>query len=104
MCMVFNKTGEQWKQMGAYWTSKEIFQQPETWMKTFNQIKEEKEKIRALINRIISQPDYDIVLTGAGTSEFVGNSVFPFLSPLNNCKVKSYATTDIVACPEDYLC
>ena len=78
--MVFNKTGEQWKQMGAYWTSKEIFQQPETWMKTFNQIKEEKEKIRALINRIISQPDYDIVLTGAGTSEFVGNSVFPFLS------------------------
>ena len=101
--MVFNKTGEQWKQMGAYWTSKEIFQQPETWMKTFNQIKEEKEKIRALINRIISQPDYDIVLTGAGTSEFVGNSVFPFLSPLNNFKVKSYATTDIVACPEDYL-
>ena len=29
MCMVFNKTGEQWKQMGAYWTSKEIFQQPD---------------------------------------------------------------------------
>ena len=42
--MVFNKTQAQWKQSGAYWTSKEIFQQPETWMETFSQIKEEKEE------------------------------------------------------------
>ena len=101
--MVFNKTQAQWKQSGAYWTSKEIFQQPETWMETFSQIKEEKEEIRSFINKVISQPDYDIILTGAGTSEYVGNSIFSFLSPLNDFKVKSYATTDIIACPENYL-
>lgn len=101
--MIFDRSEEQWKEVGSYWTSKEIFQQPETWLKTFNQVKAEKDSIKALINKVISQDDYDIILTGAGTSEFVGNSIFPFLSPLNNFKVKSYGTTDIVACPEDYI-
>ena len=101
--MVFDKTEEQWKEVGGYWTSKEIYQQPETWLKTFNQVKAEKDAIKALISKVTSNDDYDIILTGAGTSEFVGNSTFPYLSPLNNFKVKSYGTTDIVACPEDYI-
>ena len=101
--MIFNKEETNWKDLGAYWTSKEIYQQPETWVKTFNQVKAEKENIKALINKVISQDDYDIILTGAGTSEFVGNSIFPFLSPLNNFKVKSFGTTDIVASPENYI-
>ena len=101
--MVFNKTEEQWKESGAYWTSREIYQQPETWLKTFEQIKKEKDAISRFIQKVTSQPDYDIILTGAGTSEYVGNSIFPFLATLNDHKVKSYGTTDIVACPEDYL-
>ncbi|MBQ0035417.1 MAG: SIS domain-containing protein [Firmicutes bacterium] len=101
--MVFNKTENQWKELGAYWTSKEIFQQPETWIKTFNQVKAEAKQIKDLIDKVITQEDYDIILTGAGTSEFVGNSIFPYLSPLNNFKVKSFGTTDIVACPEAYI-
>ena len=101
--MIFDRNEEQWKEVGSYWTSKEIFQQPETWLKTLNQVKAEKESIKALIEKVTSQDDYDIILTGAGTSEFVGNSIFPYLSPLNNFKVKSYGTTDIVACPEDYI-
>ena len=47
--------------------------------------------------------DYDIILTGAGTSEFVGNSIFPSLQRKHNYKVKSFGTTDIVADPESYL-
>ena len=101
--MVFNKTEEQWKKSGAYWTSREIYQQPETWLKTFEQIRKEKDAISRFIQKVTSQPDYDIILTGAGTSEYVGNSIFPFLATLNDHKVKSYGTTDIVACPEDYL-
>ena len=99
--MVFNKTEEQWKKSGAYWTSREIYQQPETWLKTFEQIRKEKDAISRFIQKVTSQPDYDIILTGAGTSEYVGNSIFPFLATLNDHKVKSYGTTDIVACPED---
>lgn len=101
--MIFSKSEQEWKDLGAYWTSKEIYQQPETWLKTLNQIKSEKDKIKAFIDQVTSNSDYDIILTGAGTSEFVGNSVFPYLLPLTNYKVKSYGTTDIVASPETYL-
>ena len=101
--MIFNKTEDQWKELGAYWTSKEIFQQPETWLKTLNQIKSEAKEIKEFIDKVITKPDFDVILTGAGTSEFVGNSIFPYLSPLNNFKVKSFGTTDIVASPESYL-
>ena len=45
----------------------------------------------------------DIVLTGAGTSEFVGNSLYQALSEKYGYKVKSYATTDIVPSPENFL-
>ena len=47
--------------------------------------------------------DFDIVLTGAGTSEFVGNSLFQALNKKYNYKVKSYASTDLVPSPEDFL-
>ena len=101
--MVFAKDDQTLKDLKAYWTAKEIYQQPATWLKTLQQVKDEKEAIGALINRVVSQPDYDIILTGAGTSEFVGNSIYSYLSKLTDFKIKSYGTTDIVACPENYL-
>ena len=52
---------------------------------------------------MITCEDFDVILTGAGTSEFVGNALFPHLAGLLNHKAKSYGTTDIVATPEAYL-
>lgn len=101
--MLFNKTEEEWKELKGYWTAKEILQQPTTWKKTLEQVKEEKDAIKAFIERTTKNDDYDIILTGAGTSEFVGNSIFPYLQKKYNYKVKSYGTTDIVADPESYL-
>lgn len=101
--MLFNKTEEAWKELNGFWTAKEILQQPETWKKTIAQIKNEKEAIKAFIERTTKNEDFDIILTGAGTSEFVGNSIFPYLTKKYNYKVKSYGTTDIVADPESYL-
>ena len=101
--MLFNKTEEAWKELNGFWTAKEILQQPETWKKTIAQIKNEKVAIKAFIERTTKNEDFDIILTGAGTSEFVGNSIFPYLTKKYNYKVKSYGTTDIVADPESYL-
>lgn len=49
---------------------------------------------------MVKAEDFDIVLTGAGTSEFVGNSLFHALNKKYDFKVKSYASTDIVPSPE----
>ena len=101
--MLFNKDVDTWKKENGYWTAKEINQQPDTWKKTIELVKNNKEDIQKFIDKVIKQEDFDVVCTGAGTSEFVGNAVFSYLNPKLNYKCKSYATTDIVACPENYL-
>lgn len=101
--MIFGKSIDSWKDNSGYWTAAEINQQPVTWAKTIAQVKNEKEAIAAFISQVISKEDYDIILTGAGTSEFVGNGLFSYLNKLTNFKCKSYGTTDIVATPENYL-
>jgi len=87
----------------AIFTASEINQQPSTWLKTFKQIASMQANLKAYISKITTQDDFDIILTGAGTSEFVGNALYPYLNTLFNNKVKSFATTDITQSPEYYL-
>lgn len=101
--MLFNKDLDTWKKENGYWTAKEINQQPETWKKTLQLVKDHKEDIQKFIDKVIKQDDFDVICTGAGTSEFVGNAVFSYLNRKLDHKCKSYATTDIVAYPENYL-
>ena len=103
MSSIFGITEEKMQETSSNWTVKEIYQQPATWEKTCRQIKEHKDEIQKFIDQVITQEDFDVILTGAGTSEFVGNALFPHLTGLLNYKVKSYGTTDIVATPEAYL-
>lgn len=100
---IFNITEEEMKQTSSTNTLKEIYQQPTTWKKTLSQITESKDSIKAFIDQVIKCDDFDVILTGAGTSEFIGNSLYPYLNKELNYKVKSYGTTDIVASPENYL-
>ena len=103
MSSIFGITEEKMQETSSKWTVTEIYQQPSTWEKTCRQIAEHKDEIQKFIDQVITQEDFDVILTGAGTSEFVGNALFPHLTGLLNYKVKSYGTTDIVATPEAYL-
>ena len=85
------------------YTLTEIYQQPATWKKTCQQVASMKDELKAFIDQVITQDDFDVILTGAGTSEFVGNTLFSYLNKKLNYKAKSYGTTDLVATPENYL-
>ena len=100
---IFNITEQEMNNTHSSYTLNEIYQQPKTWLKTLNQIKETKDSIQKFIDKVIKCDDFDIILTGAGTSEFVGNALYSQLNKQLNYKVKSYGTTDIVATPENYL-
>lgn len=101
--MIFGKDKTEWELLKGVFTATEINQQPATWVKTIKQIKDTKEELKAFIENVTKYDDFDIILTGAGTSEFVGNAVYSYVSKLTNYKTKSYGTTDIVATPENYL-
>lgn len=101
---IFNMDEAKLSSTSSTYTATEIHQQASTWTKTFNQIVEMKDELKSFIELVTKNDDYDIILTGAGTSEFVGNSVYSYLNRLlGNYKVKSYGTTDLVATPENYL-
>lgn len=87
----------------AAFTAREIAQQPETWEKTIAQLSGIRPRLQKFIEQITTLPDYEVILTGAGTSEYVGNALKPaLLLPLKG-HVQSFGTTDIVASPHTYL-
>ena len=103
MNKIFGVTADKMQETMSTFTLSEIYQQPATWKKTCAQIKAHKDELKSFIDQVITCEDFDVILTGAGTSEFVGNALFPALTSKLNYKVKSYGTTDLVATPEAYL-
>lgn len=101
--MLFRKTKEELNALFAFDTANEINQQPETWLKTLKQVQTERKEIQAFIDQVLKQDDFDVIFTGAGTSEFVGSNVYSHVAQFVNYKAKSYGTTDILSSPTYFL-
>lgn len=84
-------------------TAKEITQQPTVWKEAVLNIKKNKNKINDFMNKFSSIKDSRIILTGAGTSAFAGETCEPYLTNLLNKRVEAIATTDLVASPQSYF-
>lgn len=82
-------------------TYKEILQQPACWLKEYAVLIEQKAAIQAFLAKYLT-PETDIVLTGAGTSAFIGDAIAPILRGAWK-NVRAVATTDIVTNAADYL-
>ena len=82
-------------------TFNEIHQQPAMWRKELAALLAKKEEIRAFMHKYLT-PDTDIVLTGAGTSAFIGDALCPVMRGMWRT-VRSVATTDIVTHAEYLL-
>jgi tagatose-6-phosphate ketose/aldose isomerase len=84
-------------------TAKEIVQQPDTWREAVKNLHNNKDNIKVFIDKFLSKENYRIILTGAGTSAFAGETCEPYLTKILNKKVEAIATTDLVASPKNYF-
>jgi tagatose-6-phosphate ketose/aldose isomerase len=84
-------------------TIKEIVQQPEVWQKVQALLAASRSNIDAFIQPVLDNPRLRIVLTGAGTSAFIGECLAPAMSQQMGSWVEAVSTTDLVARPEGYL-
>ncbi|MEH7451385.1 SIS domain-containing protein [Gottfriedia acidiceleris] len=93
--------------VGASHTAKEIAQQPRLWNETKDILLFNRDRILTFLKSIENKHDQlRIILTGAGTSAFVGDTVLPYLKQIVNNKkivIESIATTNIVSNPYSYL-
>lgn len=100
--MIFGKSLEELEKIKAIFTATEIRQQPELWRETYKLILDQKEAIQRFINKNVDK-NTRIVLTGAGTSDYVGDTVALELNKKLEAKVEAIATTDIVSNPNEYI-
>ncbi|MGM9484954.1 SIS domain-containing protein [Roseateles sp. NT4] len=92
---------------GGTHTAREIAHQPDVWQAIHQQLLAERLRLDAFLQPLLALPDLRIVLTGAGSSSFIGQCLAPALLKLlgqrPGIRVEAVATTDIVSSPEQCL-
>ena len=83
-------------------TYREIKQQPRVWLEAYNIILSRKAEIKAFTDRYLSQ-GYEIILSGAGTSAYIGDALEPALHNTLFRGARALATTDIITNPYMYF-
>ena len=89
--------------MKNYYTYNEIKQQPQLWLTILDLVEEKESEIKSLLERYQSQPNTEVIFTGAGSSFFIGEMVsgpFQFYTGISSHAVP---TTEIVTHPELYF-
>lgn len=105
---MFTTSEAQLKKLGALLTTKEIAQQPELWEETALIYQQYQAKLAEFISSFVLKENQKlrVIFTGAGTSQYVGDTLVPYLRQVGDSSLFSFeslATTDIVASPKDYL-
>ena len=88
---------------GAIWTAREIEQQPRMLEKTHALLSGMREQIEAFIAPVAGNANARIILTGAGSSSYIGQCLAPLLDHRLAARVDAVPTTDLVSAPYLYL-
>ncbi len=85
---------------GAAWTAREISQQPEIWDAVGALVARERASLETFLQPLVAKPYWRVVLTGAGTSSYIGDCLAPALGARLRRRVESIATTELLSGPQ----
>jgi len=88
---------------GGFNTAKEIQSQPRLWMETYTKLVREQDSISAFLNNVLEKDCPYVILTGAGTSAFIGEALLGPYQKQWGTYTRAIATTDIITHPGDYF-
>jgi tagatose-6-phosphate ketose/aldose isomerase len=100
---VLNYSFDELKEKGGYHTATEIYHQPQLWHKIYDKIILQKAHIQKFIDSAFRNDELHIILTGAGTSAFIGLSLQGTFNRSWKKFSSCISTTDLVSHPFDYL-
>ena len=84
---------------GTNYTESEIEGQVELWQDVYNMISEKKESLNDFLLPLLKLKDLRIILTGAGSSAFIGDAVKDILQFETQRITQAIATTDLITHP-----
>ncbi len=85
---------------GATFTAREISQQPDVWTAVGALVAHERADLAPFLQPLLANPYLRIVLTGAGTSAYIGDCLAPALSARLRRRVEAIATTELLSGPD----
>ena len=88
---------------GGIWTAREISHQPVVWAKIEAAMRSAAGATASFLAPLLARRDLRIVLTGAGTSSFVGECLVAPMKRATQLRVDAVATTDLVGAPASCL-
>lgn len=106
---MFSLSTEELTRMGAEITAREIKQQPELWeenLDLFNAARQDMTDFLENVKKAAGDKKVRVVFTGAGTSQYVGDTLVPYLNLHGDTAsyiFQSIGSTDMVARPTEYL-
>ncbi len=88
---------------GTSYMAKEVLSQPTLWMDTYESIFNKKDSINSFLAEIYKINNLQIILTGAGSSAFIGEILQSAFHKNTGILVKAIPTTDLVTHPGDFF-
>lgn len=83
--------------------AREIFSQPKLWKETYESVLTQKDKIASFLDEAYRTRNLQILLTGAGSSAFIGEILQYSFHRQTGLPVKAVPTTDLVTHPRDFF-
>jgi tagatose-6-phosphate ketose/aldose isomerase len=99
---ILGLSAAQIEESGAYWTAREIAQQPQLWPEVAQLVAADA-GLTTFLAPLLANPQLRVVFTGAGTSSFIGECLAPALARNTGRCVAAIPSTDLVSCPESCL-
>lgn len=103
MTTLLQRSQQDWRDIGGLFTAEEIAQQPTVWSALYASLRMEQEAIDAFLGGCLSDPLQRVILTGAGSSAYVGEIIADELNAAWPAQVRAIATTSLLTHPELYL-
>lgn len=101
MSCLYNDEGMSLKR--DFHTSKEICNQPYLWKETFSKLLREKNQVLKFLENIPGSDFPYVILTGAGTSAFIGETLAGVFQKKWGGVCRAIGTTEIITHPENYF-
>jgi tagatose-6-phosphate ketose/aldose isomerase len=103
MTNLLQRDPQTWRDIGGLDTAEEIAHQPALWRQLAECLESERGRVAAFLGERLRNPAQRVILTGAGSSAYVGEIIADELNAAWPCQVRAVATTTLLTHPELYL-
>lgn len=103
MTTLLQRDPEDWRKISGLDTAEEIAQQPALWRELRASLQSRAADVAAFLGGCLHNPQQRVLLTGAGSSCYVGEIVADEINAAWPAQVRAVATTSLLTHPELYL-